>query len=417
MSRAVLIVGAGGREHALAWKIAQSPQVARLYLAPGNAAMIGERVPIGAEDIAGLRQFVIDQHIDLTIVGPEAPLAAGIVDQFQAAGLAIFGPSQAAAQLEASKAFSKQFMQDYQIPTAAYQSFSDYEAARAYLDTLSGPVVIKASGLAAGKGVIVCDDSEQAHAALREIMRDQTFGAAGATMVIEERLIGREVSVLAFTDGHTVRLMPPARDHKRVFDGDRGANTGGMGAYAPVPDVDAALLEQIRETVLQRAVDGMRARGTPYIGVLYAGLMITPDGIRNLEYNGRFGDPETQVLLPLLESDLVEVIDACLTGQLASCPLTWREGACATVVLAAPGYPGAYPKGSPIHGIDQVEGAIVFQAGTALQDGQIVTAGGRVLAISAYDQTLSGAITRAYQQIPKIHFDGMHYRRDIGRLE
>ncbi|MCU0496850.1 MAG: phosphoribosylamine--glycine ligase [Anaerolineae bacterium] len=416
MSRSVMIVGSGGREHALAWKVAQSPRVSRLYLAPGNAAQIGESVRISGEDLPALRQFAIDQQIDLTIVGPEAPLAAGIVDLFQAAGLAIFGPSQAAAQLEASKAFSKQFMQEYQIPTAAYASFSDYEAARAYLDTLNAPVVVKASGLAAGKGVIVCDDSAQAHQALQEIMRDQAFGAAGATVVIEERLTGREVSVLAFSDGDTVIPMPPARDHKRVFDGDQGPNTGGMGAYAPVPDVDAALLEEIHTTVLQRAVDGMRARGTPYVGVLYAGLMLTPDGIRTLEYNCRFGDPETQVLLPLLDSDLVEVIEACITGRLADCPVTWRDGACATVVLAAPGYPGHYPKGSPIHGIDQIADAMVFQAGTVLQGGQIVTAGGRVLAVSALDHTLNGAIQRAYQAIPKIHFDGMHYRRDIGQL-
>lgn len=416
----VLIVGGGGREHTLAWALRQSPRVGRLHVAPGNAgtASIAENVSIAADNIAGLVDFARVNAIDLTVVGPEAPLAAGIVDAFRAAGLRIFGPTQAAARLESSKAFAKQFMADHGIPTAAHATFTDYDAAVTYVNKLQRPLVVKADGLAAGKGVTVCDTPQQAIAALSDAMLDAAFGAAGQTVVIEERLTGPELSVHAFCDGHTIRLLPPARDHKRAYDNDDGPNTGGMGAYTPVPGVDAALLDEITRTMLQPAVDGMIARGTPYTGMLYAGLMLTPDGPRTLEFNCRFGDPETQVMLPLLNSDLAEVLLACVEGRLGEIDIDWRPGACATVVAAAPGYPNDYPKGSPITGMD-LSGAdtLIFHAGTAQQDGEIVTAGGRVLAVSAVGADLDAALASAYATLDGIHFEGMHYRRDIGHAQ
>lgn len=434
MKKRVLVVGSGGREHALAWALARSPQVEHVYVAPGNAGTAwdpnpsaGEwqprsgcsRVPIAARDFDGLIAFAREQHVDLTVVGPEDPLAAGIVDAFQAAGLRAFGPTQAAARIEASKAFAKEFMVRHAIPTARHATFSRYEEALEHLRGVDYDVVVKASGLAAGKGVIVPNSREEAEEALKRIMVDRAFGSAGDEVVIEERLYGQEASVLAFTDGQTVVPMPPAQDHKPVFDGDRGPNTGGMGAYAPAPLVTPALLDEIVRTVLQPAVDGLRAEGTPYVGVLYAGLMITADGPRVLEFNCRFGDPETQVILPLLACDLVDVLEACLDGTLHRADVQWRSGAAVTVVAASEGYPGPYPKGRPITGIEEAEalpGVVVFHAGTERDaEGRLVTAGGRVLNVTAIADDLPQAIHRAYEAMARIHFEGMHYRRDIGR--
>ncbi len=430
----ILVVGAGGREHALTWALAQSPQVEAIFVAPGNAgtswpALPGRapatNVPLAVDDITGLLQFAQQQAIDLTVVGPELPLTLGIVDQFQQAGLPIFGPSQAASQLEGSKQFAKTFMQTQGIPTAAFAAFHDYEAACAYVrqqTQRSAELVIKADGLAAGKGVFVCNNAGEAFSALHMLLVERTLGAAGEIVVIEERLAGPEVSLLAFTDGKTVVAMPPARDHKRINDGDQGPNTGGMGAYAPAPDVDAALVEQMMQTVLQPAVTGMAQRGTPYVGVLYAGVMLTPQGPMALEFNCRFGDPETQVLLPLI-TNLLEVLLACIEKRLDQVPLQTTTGACATVVLASRGYPGAYPVGLPITGLaaqsisltsaNQAD-LFIFHAGTAQQQGQVVTAGGRVLAISGRGEDLPAALARAYAGVHQVHFAGMHYRKDIG---
>jgi phosphoribosylamine--glycine ligase len=408
-------------------------------------------VPISSDDLPGLVAFAREQGVDLTVVGPEAPLSAGIVDKFQAAGLRIFGPSREAARLESSKVFAKAFMRDHTIPTAEYASFDDYGAARRFIAEFNRPVVVKADGLAAGKGVIVCDELDQAEAALRRMMLEREFGPAGDAVVIEERLSGREVSVLAFTDGRAVAPMPPTRDHKRVCDGDQGPNTGGMGAFAPAPDVDAALVDEIARTILQPAVSGMDGRGTPYLGVLYAGVILTDDGPKLLEFNCRFGDPETQVILPLLETDLLEILWACAEGWLHRvevCPgpsqsrpvpdpryggrerpgrdpgrggpseaAGWRPGACATVVMASPGYPGSYPKGLPISGVEDasaLDDVVVFHAGTARRNGALVTAGGRVLDVMAMGHDLPAALKNAYAGVERIHFEGAHYRRDIG---
>jgi phosphoribosylamine--glycine ligase len=433
----VLVVGAGGREHALAWALAHSPRVEQVYIAPGNAGTAwaavpnrpfaaAARVPISATDTPALIAFAREKQVDLTVVGPEALLAAGIVDEFQAAGLRIFGPTRAATRLESSKAFAKQFMHDQHIPTAQYATFTTYDEARQYLEDWrvshpDMPLVVKADGLAAGKGVIVCPTIDEAYTALRRIMVTREFGAAGDTVVIEECLQGREVSLMAFSDGRTVVPMPPARDYKRAYDGDLGPNTGGMGAYTPPDDVDAALRAECMRTVLQPAVDGMAAQGTPYVGILYAGLMLTPAGLRVLEFNCRFGDPETQVVLPLLEMSggetaLFDILLACTTGDLDQVQVAWKSGACATVVLAAPGYPRTYPKGFPIYGLEQPadQHVVVFHAGTEHTGKYIVTAGGRVMAVSATGQDLTEALRRAYNHIQHIHFEAMHYRHDIG---
>jgi phosphoribosylamine--glycine ligase len=400
--------------------------VAQVYVAPGNAGTewseavhraAAINVAIQAEDSAGLLNFARENGIDLTVIGPEVPLAQGIVDAFQAAGLRVFGPTQAAAQLEASKAFSKAFMREHGIPTAEYGTFTDYEEAADFVTSFGRPVVVKADGLAAGKGVIVCNNADEALDALKRVMLDREFGAAGGQAIVEERLVGADVSALAFSDGKTVALMPFARDHKRVFDGDEGPNTGGMGAYAPVADLPDNFAGTVLKEVLQPTIDGMAAAGTPYVGVLYAGLMLTPNGIRVLEFNCRFGDPETQVILPLLESDLAEVLLACGAGNLGEHLPQWAKGACATVVLASPGYPGSYPKSLPISGLEPLENeTVVFHAGTAKHGEQVVTAGGRVLSVSGRGETLADALKRAYVGAAQIHFEGAHYRRDIGRI-
>jgi phosphoribosylamine--glycine ligase len=414
----ILVIGRGGREHALAWKLAQSPRAAKVWVAPGNGgtALAGSitNVSLAEDDAAGLLDLARRESIGLTVVGPEAPLAAGIVDAFQSAGLPCFGPSRAAAQLEASKAFAKAFMVRHRIPSGRFAAFTDYETALTHLRQVDYDVVIKASGLAAGKGVIVPDSLAEAEAALRQMMAEHIFGPAGDEVIIEERLSGPEASVLAFCDGQTVAPMPAAQDHKRIFDGDAGPNTGGMGAYAPAPLVTPALLEEIVHTVLQPTIKGLRAEGKPYVGILYAGLMLTEAGPLVLEFNCRFGDPETQAILPLLESDLVTLFLACLNGRLDQVELTWRAGAAATVVAASEGYPGDYPKGREISGVAEAE-ALVFHAGTRrTEDGRLLTDGGRVLAVTGLGDTLPAAIARAYAGIERIHFQGMHFRRDIG---
>jgi phosphoribosylamine--glycine ligase len=426
----VLIVGSGGREHAIAWKVAQSPRLAQLFVAPGNAGtainndqlamsnvqLTMNNVPIAAEDIAALVALANEQDIDLTIVGPEVPLALGLADALRAAGRSVFGPSQAAAQIEASKAFSKDFMARHNLPTARFATFTNFREALKYLLSVDYPIVIKASGLAAGKGVILPDCADDAEAALQSIMLSKEFGAAGDEVIIEERLSGPEVSLLAFSDGFTVKPMPPAQDHKRIFDNDQGPNTGGMGAYAPAPILPPQLVEEYTRSILQPTIDGLREEGRPFVGVLYAGLMLTADGPRVLEYNCRFGDPETQAILPLLESDLLDVVEACVTGRLAEIDVRWRSGAAACVVIASEGYPGKYPSGREIRGLDATfENAVVFHAGTKLSEGKVVTAGGRVLGVTGLGADFRTAIEHAYQAVGQIEFAGMQYRKDIGR--
>jgi phosphoribosylamine--glycine ligase len=418
----ILVIGSGGREHALAWALERSPQVEQVFVAPGNGGTVNN-VPIGVSDFPALITFAKENQIDLTVVGPEVPLSEGIVDAFKAEGLMIFGPSQAAAQLEASKDFAKQLMVECGVPTARFSSFMDSRSALEFLNhlmtdsqgfDLSLGLVVKADGLAAGKGVMVCDDLTQAEAAVRYIF-DGAFGSAGAKVILEERLEGPEVSLLAFCDGYTALPMLPARDHKRAFDGNQGPNTGGMGVFAPVPEVNPSLIAQIGHTVFEPVLKAMRERGTPYVGVLYAGLMLTPKGIKVLEFNARFGDPETQVILPLLQSDLFEVMQACVQGKLGRLVLDWSPKSAVTVVLASPGYPGDYPKGLPIQIPEQPgESVMVFHAGTAQQGNSLVTSGGRVLCVTALGKSFVSARARAYAAINQISFEGMHYRTDIG---
>lgn len=416
----ILLIGSGGREHALAWKLVQSPQVERLVLAPGNdgAARLPktEKVSIPVDDLPRLRDFALDQQIDLTVVGPEAPLAAGIVDLFTTAGLRIFGPHQAAAQLESSKAFSKQFMARHGIPTAQAAVFHDCDEAIRHLRQLDQPPVIKASGLAAGKGVILPETMAEAVQVLRSILLDHRFGSAGDTVLLEERLTGPELSVLAFTDGKMARLTPAAQDHKRLLDGDHGPNTGGMGAFAPSPLATPALLAQVEREAIQPTLAGMAAEGRPYVGVLYAGLMLTPAGPKVLEFNCRLGDPEAQVVLPLLESDLIDILLACVNGTLDQVKPRWRNQAAVTVVMAAGGYPNEYAKGRTITGIEQAEarGCLVFYAGACHHEDRVVTDGGRVLNVTGFGPTVHAAAGHAYAGVEQIHFAQAHYRRDIG---
>jgi len=413
----VLVIGSGGREHALVWKLVASSRVEKLYCIPGNPgiAQIAECVNLDMNDNAALVKFAIDNKIDLTVVGPEAPLANGIVDDFAAKGLKAFGPTKAAARIEGSKAFAKEIMQKYNIPTAFFEVFTDAEMAKKYIEKQGAPIVVKADGLAAGKGVIVAMTLDEALEAVDSIMCDKAFGAAGSRVVIEEYLTGEEASLLAFTDGKTIIPMVAAQDHKRIFDGDLGPNTGGMGAYAPAPVVTDAIKEQVTREVLQPAIEGMRKEGCPYSGCLYAGLMITADGPKVIEFNARFGDPETQVVLPLLESDLTEVMEACIDGTLANIKVEWKDKAAVCIVMAAEGYPASYRKGDIITGVDKActEDSFVFQAGTSTQEGSLVTNGGRVLGITAFAPDIVSSVKRAYEAVDMIDFNGAHYRKDI----
>ncbi|HEX5322807.1 MAG TPA: phosphoribosylamine--glycine ligase [Capsulimonadaceae bacterium] len=424
----VLVIGQGAREHAIVWKLAQSPKVSRLYCAPDNpgvAAVRGaECVPIAATDFDALIQFAEQHDVDLTVVGPETPLIAGIVDAFEAKGLRVFGPSAEPAQLEGSKVFAKQLMQNYNIPTADFVVHSDFDQATAYAREYfaANPgkkLVVKVDGEAAGKGVIVCPTLAEAEEALTRILIDKAFGSAGDQVVLEEGLEGFEISLMAFTDGATVVPMLPAQDHKRVLDGDQGPNTGGMGCYAPVPFVGAELIERATETVLRPAVAAIRDTGLPYKGVIYAGLMVMPEGdIKVIEFNARFGDPEAEVVLPLLETDLADLLIGVTDAHLDEVQVTWREGVAVCVVMASGGYPGAYEKGYPVEGIEHVthlSDVVLFQAGTAFNDqGQVVTNGGRVLTVTGIGTDFAQARGRTYAAAGALHFENAHYRTDIG---
>jgi phosphoribosylamine--glycine ligase len=417
----LLLIGNGGREHALAWKLAQSPQVTRVLVAPGNG---GTAVPpkcenraVAADDLAGLVALAQAEQVDLVIVGPEVPLVAGVVDQLQAAGIPTFGPTAAAAQIEGSKAFSKEFMRRHNIPTGKAEIFSDFDEAMRYMRGIDDVPVIKADGLAAGKGVILPAGKVDAATVLQSILLDGKFGAAGQTVLLEERLEGPELSVLAFCDGKDAIMMPPAQDHKRAWDDDAGPNTGGMGAFAPSPLATPAVMQVVEETILRPTLAGMAAEGMPYVGVLYLGLMLTKEGPKVIEYNCRFGDPETEVVLPLLESDLVEILQACLAGRLHEVKPQWRQGAAVTVVMASAGYPLEYETGMTITNVEAAEqlGCLVFHAGTKLIGDRLVTAGGRVLAVTAVGKSLSDARSQAYKGVHTVHFNHAHYRKDIGR--
>jgi phosphoribosylamine--glycine ligase len=419
----ILIIGSGGREHALVWKLSSSPRVTGLYCAPGNPgiAKLATLVPLKANDSAGLAEFVRREGIDLTVVGPEQPLAEGIVDLFQDRSLTVFGPTRRAAELEWSKAFAKEFMERHGIPTASCKIFGtgDGEAAREFLRTCPLPVVVKADGLAAGKGVIICQQRGEAMTALHEMAEDRVFGPAGATIVIEEYMSGPEASVFAVCDGTRHVTLAPAQDHKRVFDDDQGKNTGGMGAYAPTPFVSAQVLQEVEDRIIEPTIRGMASEGRPYSGCLYVGLMLTADGPKVVEYNSRFGDPETQVVLPLYGGDLAELLSAAARGTLASVPSASVTGHAVCVVLASKGYPDAYETGMPITGLEKAEGLpgiVVFHAGTKLLNNTLVTGGGRVLGVTAVaGGSLRQAVTNAYNAVSTVGFEGVHYRGDIAR--
>lgn len=417
----VLVIGSGAREHALAWKVAQSPHVKEVYVAPGNAgtSLIGHNIPADPGDIDSLIKVAIELRIDLAIVGPEGPLAMGIVDRFEQQGIPIFGPTREAARIETSKVFAKHLMQKYSIPCARGVAFSNYSDALKYIQDHPLPVVIKADGLAAGKGVTVAFTKDEAIAALTDIMEKKIFGSAGSRVVIEEYLAGREVSLLAFSDGKTVVPMVPACDYKRAFDNDEGPNTGGMGSYSPPGFFDSKLINQTMETILKPAIKAMEKEGSTYKGVLYAGLMVTADGPKVLEFNARFGDPETQVILPRLKTDLVDIILAVLHAELDKLTIEWSSDACVGVVMASQGYPGSYKTGFPISGLDAVDrNILVFHAGTRIgEDGKVYTAGGRVLTITATGKTIGDARSKVYQNLSRITFEGCYYRKDIALRE
>ncbi len=414
----VLVVGGGGREHALSWKIAQSSRVNKIYCAPGNAgiAAVAENVAIAADDVEGLRQFVNDNDIDLTVIGPEAALAAGLSDALTADGRAVFGPTKAAAAIESSKSYAKELMRKYQIPTAEAEVFTEIAPAIAYIKAKGVPIVVKADGLAAGKGVIIANDEAEAIAAVESMLEGNAFGDAGSRVVIEECLQGEEVSILAFCDGKTIVPMVSAQDHKRAYDGDKGPNTGGMGAYSPAPAYTPQIAAVVEREILQPTLAAMAAEERPYQGVLYAGLMLTDRGPKVLEYNARFGDPETQPVMMRLKTDIIDIIDAILAGQLDQINIEWYEEAAICVVIAAGGYPGSYRKGDIISGIADAEAvdAAVFHAGTKLEDGAIVSAGGRVLGVTSMANSISEAIAKAYTAVRKINFADCFSRSDIG---
>jgi len=416
----ILIVGSGGREHAIAWKVAQSPKVEKIYCAPGNAGVeeYAECVPIGAMEFEKLAAFAREKEIDLTVVGMDDPLVGGIVDVFEREGLRIFGPRANAAILEGSKAFSKDLMKKYHIPTAAYENFDDAAEALAYLKTASFPIVLKADGLALGKGVLICNTLEEAEEGVKSIMLDKQFGTAGNRMVIEEFMTGREVSVLSFVDGKTIKCMTSAQDHKRALDGDQGLNTGGMGTFSPSPFYTAEIDAYCQKHIFQPTVDAMAKEGRPFKGVIFFGLMLTENGPKVLEYNARFGDPETQVVLPRMKNDIVEVFEACVDGTLHEIDLEFEDNAAVCVVLASGGYPLSYEKGYPIHGLEQLkdkEGYYVFHAGTKKTDAGIVTSGGRVLGVTATGADLKTARANAYEAVQLVSFEKAYCRSDIGK--
>ena len=414
----ILVIGSGGREHTLAWKLAQSPKAGKLYAIPGNPGMeeIAECIDgISITDNEAITAFAKEKDIGLVVVGPEVPLMNGLTDTLNAAGIKAFGPTKRAAEIEGSKAFSKGLMKKYAIPTAKYEVFTEADKARAYIEQEGTPIVIKADGLAAGKGVIVAMTKQEAFDAVADIMEDQEFGAAGSRVVIEEFMEGEEASLLCFTDGKTICPMISSQDHKRAYDGDKGPNTGGMGTYAPAPVMTKEMAAKTYETILVPAIKAMAQEGRPYKGCLYAGLMITKDGPKVVEFNARFGDPETQVVLPLLESDLVDIMLACVDGTLAEQDIIWSDGAAVCVVVASGGYPKSYKKGFAIEGLDEAKaaGTEVFHAGTVKKDGKIVTAGGRVLGVTAKAGNIKDAVDKAYAGVKKISFPGAFYRKDI----
>ena len=414
----VLVIGSGGREHAIVWKVRQSPRLTRLYALPGNPGLaelaeIVSGIPLA--DHAAIVNFCKRKNIDLVIVGPEAPLAAGLADSLSVEGVHCFGPRRSAAQIEASKVFAKDFMARHHIPTARYASFHNFEAALNYLESVDYPIVIKASGLAAGKGVILPETMDEARATLKSILVEKVFGEAGNEAVIEERLIGQEVSLMAFTDGISLMPMLPAQDHKRLLDHDEGPNTGGMGAYAPAPIFTAEMMNEALETVLKPAINGLKSEGIPFVGVLYAGLMLTPAGIRVLEFNCRFGDPETQVVLPLLETDLLEIANACVNGTLANVDIRWKNGAAVCVVLASKGYPEKVENGKSVTIGKFPEDIVCFHAGTSMQNGNLTTSGGRVFGLTGWASDLDQALKKVYSNLHQITFEGMQYRKDIAQ--
>ncbi|WP_282937793.1 phosphoribosylamine--glycine ligase [Paenibacillus sp. RC67] len=413
----VLVVGGGGREHAICWALKKSPKVQELYCAPGNGGIAGvaECVPIQVNQFEEIGEFAIDNAIDLVVIGPDDPLSEGIVDHLEAKKIPVFGPRQNAAILESSKVFSKDLFKKYNIPTAAYESFDDYEAALSYLRKQTIPTVIKADGLAAGKGVIVAQSMEEAEKALHDIMVTKIFGDSGNQVVIEEFLTGQEMSILSFVDGHVVRPMVPAQDHKAVYDNDKGPNTGGMGTYTPLPHIPQSVIDEAIETIIKPTAAAMVSEGRPFRGVLFAGLMITPQGPKTIEFNARFGDPETQVVLPRLKTDLLDIFVAAVNGHLEQMDIQWSDEAAVCVILASEGYPGSYPKGLPIEGLSDVQDSFVFHAGTALKDGQIVTNGGRVLGVTALGKDIAEARAKAYADADRIRFQGKHYRTDIAK--
>lgn len=417
----VLIVGSGGREHAIAWSVAKSPKVDKIYCAPGNAGIseYAECVPIGAMEFEKLADFAEEKAVDLTVIGMDDPLVGGVVDVFESRGLKVFGPRKNAAILEGSKAFSKDLMKKYHIPTAAYENFNDAEKALEYLrEQAKFPIVLKADGLALGKGVLICNDLREAEEGVKEIMEDKKFGSAGNTMVIEEFMTGREVSVLSFVDGRTIRTMTSAQDHKRALDGDQGLNTGGMGTFSPSPFYTEEIDAFCQKYIYQPTVDAMAAEGRPFTGIIFFGLMLTADGPKVLEYNARFGDPEAQVVLPRMKTDIVEVMEACIEGRLDRMELEFEDNAAVCVVLASEGYPVKYEKGIPMYGFENFKGKdgyYCFHAGTKFQDGQIVTNGGRVLGITAKGKDLKEARKNAYEATEWIQFSNKYMRHDIGK--
>lgn len=417
----VMVIGSGAREHALVWKISQSPKVTELYAVPGNAgtASIAHNLNLRPTDIENISRVAIEKQIDLTVVGPEAPLASGIVDHFQNLGIPIFGPTKMATQIESSKVFAKKLMRKYKIPCPRGITFDSYPKARRYLEAQPPPIVIKADGLAAGKGVTVATSKEEALKTLNDVMETKVFGSAGDKVVIEECLNGMEVSLLAFTDGDTVIPMVPACDYKRVFDGDQGPNTGGMGSYSPPGFFNTTLTHKVTETILIPAVKAMAGEGMPYKGVLYAGLMVTSKGPKVLEFNARFGDPEAQAILPRLKTDLLDILLAVVNNELHTIDLKWSDNACVGVVMASAGYPGNYRTGYPIEGLAKVDKEVlIFHAGTRLgEDGKIYTDGGRVLTVTATGKSMAEARSKVYNNLPRIHFEGCHYRKDIAARE